>query len=80
MKKRKAKFSKKVVAFVIVANALFAAAVLYVFVKVGSEPVALIGSWFSFTTVELWSLAGITKKEKDIEIRERFTEQKEEEE
>jgi hypothetical protein len=27
----------------------------------GIEPQALITAWFGFTTIELWSLAGITK-------------------
>lgn len=76
-KKKKKKFSKRIVTFVIVANVLFVAAILYVFLRVGSEPAVLIGSWFAFTTVELWSLAGITKREKDIEMRERFTEPRE---
>lgn len=70
-KKEKKKFSKRIVTFVIVANILFVAAVLYVFLRVGSEPAVLIGSWFAFTTVELWSLAGITKREKDLESLER---------
>jgi len=29
----------------------------------GSEPAALIASWFAFTTGELWALAGIKRKE-----------------
>jgi hypothetical protein len=36
-------------------------AVLFVFLRVGSEPTALVAAWFSFTTVELWALSGITK-------------------
>ncbi len=70
-KRTEKKFSKKIVTFVIVANILFVVAILYVFLRIGSEPTVLIGSWFAFTTVELWSLAGITKREKDLEIRER---------
>lgn len=53
------KFSKKVVALVISLNVLFTIAVFYAFIKVGSEPTALITAWFAFTTGELWLLAGI---------------------
>lgn len=55
------RFSKWIVAAVIMLNAAFAAAVLYVFLHVGSEPATLVGAWFAFTTGELWALAGIRK-------------------
>jgi len=55
------KFSKLIVALVILLNVGFTAAVLYIFRKVGSEPTSLIIAWFAFTTGELWLLAGITK-------------------
>ena len=54
-------FSKKVVTLVIMLNVAFTGAVLYLFLITGSEPTTLIGCWFGFTTVELWTLAGITK-------------------
>jgi len=57
----KSKFSKKVVAGVIVLNIVFTAAVLYVFLKTGSEPITLTGCWFGFTTGELWMVASIKK-------------------
>ncbi len=57
------KFSKLIVTLVILLNVAFAASVLYVFLRVGSEPTALIAAWFAFTTGELWLLAGIKKKE-----------------
>jgi len=57
------RFSKVIVTLVIGLNVLFTVAALYVFVKVGSEPTALIASWFAFTTGELWALAGIKKEE-----------------
>jgi hypothetical protein len=41
---------------------------MILFLKKGSEPVALIGAWFSFTTVELWNLAKIKTKKIDKEI------------
>ncbi len=56
------KFSNKIVTLVIALNVVFTGAVLYLFLRTGSEPVALIAAWFGFTTVELWTLAGITKK------------------
>ena len=55
------RFSKWIVALVILLNALFTGAVLFVFLRVGSEPTTLVAAWFGFTTVELWTLAGITK-------------------
>ncbi len=61
------KFSKFVVTLVILLNTAFTVAVLYIFYRVGLEPTALIAAWFGFTTVELWALAGIKKRE--IEIR-----------
>lgn len=57
------KFSKAIVALVILLNAAFTTAVLFIFYKLGLEPTTLIGAWFGFTTVELWALAGIKKKE-----------------
>ena len=60
--KKKGRFSKFIVTLVILLNVVFTAAVLYVFLRVGSEPTVLIGSWFAFTTGELWMLAGIKKR------------------
>ena len=57
------KFSKLIVALVILLNAAFTVAVLFIFYRVGTEPTTLIGAWFSFTTIELWALAGIKKRE-----------------
>lgn len=57
------RFSKKVVSAVIALNVIFAAAVLIVFWHTGSEPTVLVGSWFAFTTGELWTLSTIRKKE-----------------
>ena len=57
------KFSKKIVTMIIILNVLFTVAVLYLFLKVGNEPMALIGAWFAFTTVELWSLSKIKRDE-----------------
>jgi len=57
------RFSKKVVRWVILLNALFVVAVLLIYWHTGSEPSTLIASWFAFTTGELWALAGIKKEE-----------------
>ena len=63
--KKKGRYSKLLIAFIIILNVLFTTSILYVFLKVGSEPVTLIGCWFGFTTGELWMLASIRKtKEK----------------
>lgn len=57
------KFSKAIVSLVIILNTAFTGAVLYIFYHIGAEPTTLIGAWFGFTTIELWALAGIKKKE-----------------
>ena len=64
-KKKTSTFSKIIVSAIIALNVLFTTAVLIIFLKTSCEPTGLIAAWFSFTTVELWSLAGIKKtKEK----------------
>ena len=55
------KFSKIIVSLIILLNVLFTVGVLYVFLRVGSEPATLIGAWFAFTTGELWMLSSIKK-------------------
>lgn len=60
-KKKKGEFSKKIVKFVIAINIIFAALVLWVFLKTGSEPSTLVTVWFAFTTVELWELGKIKR-------------------
>lgn len=62
---------KMIVTFVIVANCLFAMGVLFVFYKIGLEPTVLIGSWFTFTTVELLSMAKIRRSENEIDYDEK---------
>ncbi len=62
-KKKQGKFSKRIVSLVIFLNVIFTAAVLYVFLRTGNEPMALVGAWFAFTTGELWMLSSIKKKE-----------------
>ena len=58
---KKNRFSKLIVSLVILLNTAFAIGVLYVFLRVGSEPTALVAAWFAFTTGELWLLSGIKK-------------------
>lgn len=55
------RFSKLIVSSIVVLNVLFTLGVLYVFLRVGNEPMALIGAWFAFTTGELWMLSSIKK-------------------
>lgn len=64
----KIKFSKLIVVLVICLNSIFTAAALYAFIIVGSEPVALIAAWFSFTTGELWMLSYI----KNTKVKRRY--------
>lgn len=67
MNKKKGVFSKIIVISVILMNVIFTGIVLSIFLKTYSEPSSLIVAWFSFTTVELWSLAKIkqTKEKKE---------------
>lgn len=60
-KSKNNRFSKFIVTAVVVLNVLFTATVLYIFYKIGNEPIALIGAWFAFTTGELWMLSSIKK-------------------
>jgi hypothetical protein len=60
--KKRGRFSKFIVTLVILLNVAFTAAVLYVYLQVGSEPSTLVGAWFAFTTGELWMLSSIKKK------------------
>lgn len=69
-KKNKGQYSKALVTLIILMNIIFTIAVFFVFARTGSEPSTLIATWFSFTTVELWSLARIKKKKIDREISE----------
>lgn len=69
-KKKEGQYSKVLVTLIIFLNIIFTIAVFFVFARTGSEPSTLIATWFSFTTVELWSLARIKKKKIDREISE----------
>ena len=54
-------YSKWIVALVIILNSGFALGVLAVFWHTAAEPAVLVGSWFAFTTGELWMMASIRK-------------------
>lgn len=65
MNKKKGIYSKAIVLLVITLNVWFTDRVLKAFEIVGTEPVALIGAWFTFTVGELFMLSSIKKaKEK----------------
>ena len=66
----KKNYSKYIVTFIIIMNVMFTIAILYVFNHTGNEPSTLISAFFAFTTVELWSLAGIKKKKIEKEYEE----------
>ena len=57
------RYSKKLIAGIVVLNVIFAIAVLWNHFHTGNEPTTLVGAWFAFTTVELWNLATIKKAE-----------------
>ena len=57
------RYSKIIVMLIIFLNMVFAAAVLYVFLKTSAEPTSLVVAWFAFTTGELWALSSIKKTE-----------------
>lgn len=61
---KKTKYSKAIVALVILLNVIFTIGVLLIFRETGTEPTVLIGCWFAFTTGELWMLSSIKKSEK----------------
>lgn len=56
---KKGSYSKFIVTLVVMLNVIFTAAVLYISLKGYNAPDSLIAAWFSFTTVELLSLAYI---------------------
>lgn len=56
------RFSKKIVALVILLNVAFTGAVLYLYLRNCSVPDSLIIAFFGFTTGELWFLSGVTRE------------------
>ena len=69
-------FSKLVVVLCIGMVFYFARNFLDAFIEIGQEPTALIAAVFGFITVELWSLAKITRtkinKEKEVEYEDKL--------
>ena len=65
--KKVVRYSKIIVAIVIFLNVFFAAAVLWIYKDLGTEPSSLIVAWFAFTSTELVSLALLHGKEQKNE-------------
>lgn len=66
--KKMVKFSNLVIILVIIMNLWFTIKVLDAFIITATEPSVLIGSFFAFTTGELWMLASIKKTKVKREI------------
>ena len=64
------KYSKLIVMLIVIMNAVFAMAILYVFLQTSSEPAVLVGAWFAWTTGELWALSKIKCTEKKGQVKE----------
>ena len=60
------KFSKLLVLFIVVTAILFTIAILYIYVKMGTEPTTLIVAFFGFLGAELGALATIKIKEERL--------------
>ena len=58
------KFSKFIVTLVVLANVAFTGAVLYIFLRVQTEPTTLIVSWLAFTDRRIGRIGGY-QSEKD---------------
>ena len=63
------KYSKRIVLLIIILNVLFTAGVLAVFWHTGNEPSVLVGSFFAFTSSELFMLSSIKKKKIDKDLK-----------
>lgn len=73
--KKRRRYSKCIVALIIILNVIFTGVVFYSFIVTGgAEPTTLIVSWFAFTGTELVALAGIKcteiKQSKQDELTE----------
>ena len=60
---KQTKFSKIIIAGIIILNIIFTSIILLIVASGIPEPTTLIISWFAFTTVEVAVLAGIRKAE-----------------
>lgn len=63
VKKSKSKYSKKIVALVVLLITVYTAAFLYAFMRVGSEPSTLITAFYAWAGYELWQLKDLKKTE-----------------
>lgn len=57
--KKKIRFNKKLIVFIILLNVIFTASVFYASLHQATIPDSLIIAWYSFTTTELIAMAGI---------------------
>ena len=64
--KKKGLFSKLMVVFIIALNIWFTNKVFEVVTISGTEPSVLVGSFFAFTTGELWMLCSIKKTKSNV--------------
>lgn len=66
----KLRYSKTIVALIILLNVVFTWRLLQVFEVTSTEPTTLITCWFAFTTGELWLLANIKKNKEKYKYKE----------
>ena len=71
-KKERPRYSKIIVALVVVLNSVFAGACIYAFIKTGTEPAVLIGAWFTSMSGELFAMASLTHKERKFEHEQKM--------
>lgn len=57
--KKKIRFNKKLVVFIVILNVIFTIAVFYASLQQATIPDSLIIAWYAFTTTELLAMAGI---------------------
>ena len=61
--KKKIRFHKKLVVFIVILNVIFTIAVFYASLRQAIIPDSLIIAWYAFTTTELLAMAGIKMRE-----------------
>ena len=71
-KKDRPRYSKIIVALVVVLDSLFAGACIYAFIKTRTEPAVLIGAWFTSMSGELFAMATLTHKEGKFEHEQKM--------
>ena len=78
-KKERPRYSKIIVALVVVLDSLFAGACIYAFIRTGTEPAVLIGAWFTSMSGELFAMAKMTREERKFEYDQKMAQTKERE-